>query len=385
MRTVCGLDVHKDSVFMCILDSKGEKIEEKFSTLTPDLDRMRDIMVEHGVQEVAMESTSIYWMPVWNILESDFSLKLVNPLFIKQLPGRKTDVKDAHWIATVLQKELIRGSYVPEHAIQELRLIERRQADLRKKGVRVLQRIDEALQRCNIRLSNYVSDVESKSMQKVIAAIICGERDGIKLARLVHGRTRNKYGMKVLVDSLTGCITPSVVFALAQLKEELEMIRKHEEACLKEMARLCMELYAAEVELLDTIPGVAKQSAMTIIAELGVDLKMFATAAALVGWLGLRPRNEESAGKIKSKKTMHGNKYLRVILVQCAWAAIREKGSRFKNKYNMLRKRMSPQKALIAIARKLVLVIWNVLTKKEVYNPLLGHRPALVSQHNIVR
>jgi len=346
---------------------------------------MRDIMVEHGVQEVAMESTSIYWMPVWNILESDFSLKLVNPLFIKQLPGRKTDVKDAHWIATVLQKELIRGSYVPEHAIQELRLIERRQADLRKKGVRVLQRIDEALQRCNIRLSNYVSDVESKSMQKVIAAIICGERDGIKLARLVHGRTRNKYGMKVLVDSLTGCITPSVVFALAQLKEELEMIRKHEEACLKEMERLCMELYAAEVELLDTIPGVAKQSAMTIIAELGVDLKMFATAAALVGWLGLRPRNEESAGKIKSKKTMHGNKYLRVILVQCAWAAIREKGSRFKNKYNMLRKRMSPQKALIAIARKLVLVIWNVLTKKEVYNPLLGHRPALVSQHNIVR
>ena len=385
MRTVCGLDVHKDSVFMCILDSKGEKIEEKFSTLTPDLDRMRDIMVEHGVQEVAMESTSIYWMPVWNILESDFSLKLVNPLFIKQLPGRKTDVKDAHWIATVLQKELIRGSYVPGHSIQELRLIERGQADLRKKGVRVLQRMDAVLQRCNIRLSNYVSDVESKSMQKVVAAIICGERDGIKLARLVHGRTRNKYGMSVLADSLTGHITPSVIFNLAQLKEELEMIRKHEEACLKEMERMCTELYAAEVQLLDTIPGVAKQSAMTIIAELGVDLKMFATAAALVGWLGLRPRNEESAGKIKSKKTMHGNKYLRVILVQCAWAAIREKGSRFKNKYYLLRKRMNSQKALIAIARKLVLVIWNVLTKKEVYNPLLGHRPLLVNQHNMVR
>lgn len=379
MRTVCGLDVHKDSIFMCILRPNGEKIEEKFSTLTPDLDRMRDIMITHGVCEVAMESTSIYWMPIWRILESDFPLKLVNPLFIKQLPGRKTDVKDAEWIATVLQKELIRGSYVPEHDIQELRLIERRQADLRKKGVRVLQRIDAVLQRCNIRLSNYVSDVESKSMQKVIEAIIAGERDGVKLSHLVHGRTKNKYGSKVIADSLTGYITPAAVFSLEQLMEELSLIRKHETACLQEMERRCSELYSSQVELLDTIPGIAKQSAMTIIAELGVNLEMFATASALVGWLGLRPRNEESAGKIKSKKIMHGNKYLRTILVQCAWAASREKGSRFKEKYNMLKKRMNKQKALIAIARKLVLVIWNVLTKNEVYNPLMGHRPILVN------
>jgi Transposase and inactivated derivatives len=374
MRTVCGLDVHKDSVFMCILGESGEKIEEKYSTLTPDLDRMRDLMVTHHVGEVAMESTSIYWVPIWRILESDFSLKLVNPLFIKQLPGRKTDIKDAHWIALVLQKELIRGSYVPEHEIQELRLIERRQADLRKKGVRVLQRIDNILQRCNIRLSNYVSDVESKSMLKVIDAIIAGERDGKKLARLVHGRTKNKHGTSIIESSLSGYITTSVVFNLKQLTEELFLLRKHEDECLKEMERMCSELYAAQVEHLDTIPGIAKQSAMTIVAELGVNLEMFATASALVGWLGLRPRNEESAGKIKSKKTMHGNKYLRLILVQCAWAAIREKDSRFKTKYNLLKKRMNKHKALIAIARKLVLVIWNVLTKNEVYNPLLGHK-----------
>lgn len=374
MRTVCGLDVHKDSVFMCILDEKGGKIEEKFSTLTPDLDRMRDLMISHGVSEVAMESTSIYWVPIWRILESDFSLKLVNPLFIKQLPGRKTDIKDAQWIATALQKELIQGSYVPEHNIQELRLIERRQADLRKKGVRVLQRIDNALQRCNIRLSNYVSDVESKSMQKVIEAIIAGERDGRKLSYLVHGRTKNKHGSKTIEDSLSGYITPAVVFNLEQLMEELSLLRKQESACLREMERMCESIYSQQVELLDTIPGVAKQSAMTIVAELGVDLKMFSTAAALVGWIGLRPRNEESAGKIKSKKTMHGNKYLRVILVQCAWAAIREKGSRFKEKYNLLKKRMNKQKALIAIARKLTLVIWNVITKKQAYNPLMGHK-----------
>lgn len=379
MRTVCGLDVHKDSIFMCILRPDGEKIEEKFSTLTPDLDRMRDLMVEAGVLEVAMESTSIYWMPVWHILECDFELKLVNPLFIKQVPGRKTDVKDAQWIATVLQKELIKGSYVPDYHIQELRLIERRQADLRKKGVRVVQRIDNILQRCNIRLSNYVSTVESKSMLKCIDAIIDGERDGVKLSRLVHGRTKNKHGSKTIADSLTGYITPGSVFNLEQLREELALIRKQEEACLKEMERMCQELYSKEIELLDTIPGVGKQSAMTIVAELGVDLKMFATASSLVGWLGLRPRNEESAGKIKSKKTMHGNKYLRVILVQCAWAAIRENGSRFKTKYNLLRKRMNKQKALIAIARKLALVIWNVLSKKETYNPLSGHRHPVVN------
>lgn len=379
MRTVCGLDVHKDSVFMCILGENGEKVEEKFCTLTPDLDRMRDLMIWHGVVEVALESTSIYWMPIWHILASDFSLKLVNPLFIKQLPGRKTDVKDAQWIATVLQKDLIRGSYVPDPDIQELRLIERRQADLRKKGVRVLQRIDAVLQRCNIRLSNYVSDVESKSMQKVIDAIIAGERDGTKLSYLVHGRTKNKHGSKVIADSLTGYITDAAVFSLNQLIEELSLIRKHEAACLQEMERRCGELYSVQVELLDTIPGIAKQSAMTIVAELGVNLEMFATASALVGWLGLRPRNEESAGKIKSKKTMHGNKYLRVILVQCAWAAIREKGSRFKEKYNLLKKRMNKQKALVAIARKLLLIIWNVLTKNQAYNPLLGHRPILAN------
>jgi Transposase and inactivated derivatives len=378
MKKVCGIDVHKDSVFMCIMNEKEEKIEEKFSTLTPDLDRMRDLMVESGVSEVAMESTSIYWIPVWRILECDFSMKLVNPLFIKQLPGRKTDVKDAEWIATLLLKGLIKGSYVPDSQIQELRLYERRQADLRKKGVRVVQRIDMTLQRSNIRFSNYSSDVESKSMEKVIYAIISGERDGAKLAKLVHGRIKNKHGYKTISDSLSGYITPGIVFSLEQLMEELNLIRNHELACLAEMERICNELYAKEVELLDTIPGVAKQSAMTIVSELGVDLKMFATASALVGWLGLRPRNEESAGIIKSRKTMHGNKYLRVILIQCAWAATREKGSKFAQKYKLLRKRMNKQKALVAIARKLVLVIWNIITKKEEYNPALGYIPRIV-------
>ena len=158
MDKVCGLDVHKDSVFACILNEKGEKIlEERYGTLTPDLDKLRDTLVDHGVGRVAMESTSIYWMPVWRVLSSDFSMTLVNPYLIKQLPGRKSDVKDAHWIAQCLQKEMLRGSYVPDDDTQQMRQYSRRYRYLTKQTVRVEQRLDNHLQRCNIRFSNYVS------------------------------------------------------------------------------------------------------------------------------------------------------------------------------------------------------------------------------------
>jgi transposase len=183
MDKVCGLDVHKDSVFACILEEKGEKIlEEKFGTLTPDLDNLRKTLVEHGVGRVAMESTSIYWMPVWHVLASDFELKLANPYFIKQLPGRKSDVKDAHWIATALQKELIKGSYVPDSDLQKMRQYGRRYRYLTRGIVRIEQRMDNHLQRCNIRFSNYVSNSGSNvSLRKVVRGVIAGERDPVKL------------------------------------------------------------------------------------------------------------------------------------------------------------------------------------------------------------
>lgn len=156
MRNVAGLDVHKDSVYLCILQENGEKIEKIYGVLTPELDSMRDLQVENDVGEVTMESTSIYWTPIWRVLESDFSLKLVNPLFIKQLPGRKSDVKDAEWIATCLKKDLIRGSYVPDETIQRMRQYDRRIFDLNNEINRKLSKMDAVMQRCNIRLSNYV-------------------------------------------------------------------------------------------------------------------------------------------------------------------------------------------------------------------------------------
>ena len=370
MDRVCGLDVHKDSVFMCILTENGEKIEEVFGTLTPELDRLRDLLISHGVGKVAMESTSIYWIPLWRVLECDFEVKLVNPYFIRQLPGRKTDVKDAHWIATVLQKELIKDSYVPEARIQQLRQYNRRMFNLNRSKQRAEVAIDLTLQRCNIRLSNYVSDIGSKSMRKVVTALMTGETDAGKLMLLVHRRIRNKHSDQTIKDSLTGIVSSADIDMIRMSMEEVELFEKQIQECEDKMAAICEEHFAPEMEILQTAPGIKQRSAMSIIAEIGVEMKTFVTAAALVGWAGLRPRNDQSAGKIKGRKTLHGNKYLRIILTQCAWGASRTQSERFYVRYNTLKKRMNHNKALIANARKLLVVIWNMLSKNQSYKPL---------------
>jgi transposase len=367
MERVCGLDVHKDSVFMCILTESGEKIEEVFGTLTADLERLRDRLVEHHVGRIAMESTSVYWIPIWRILETDFDVKLVNPYFLRQLPGRKTDVKDAHWIATILQKDLIKGSFVPENRIQELRLYNRRIAYLNRNLQRADQSIDLILQRCNIRLSNYVTDVGGKSMRKVVRAISQGQTDPEVLVSLVHTRTKNKHGVQAMKDAVTGVLSPADMDVLTMALEEAEFYEKQLTACQEKLVKLCGNYYREELELLQTVPGIKETSAASIIAEVGVDMKYFQTASNLVGWTGLRPRNDQSAGKIKGRKTLHGNKYLRIMLVQCAWGASRTKSSLFYSRFNVLKKRMNHKKALIANARKLLVVIWNILAKRQAY------------------
>jgi len=371
MEKVCGLDVHKDSVFACILDEKGEKIlEKRYGTLTPDLEKLRDALVEHGAGRVAMESTSIYWMPIWRVLAPDFVLTLVNPYLIKQLPGRKTDVKDAYWIAQCLQKEMLRGSYVPCEELQQMRQYSRRYMYLSKQIVRIEQRMDNHLQRCNIRFSNYVSNQgKNVSIRKVISSIINkGERDPEKLCRLVHGRIKNKHGKDVITASLSGVISDTDVEMFRQCKEELELMEKQQSQCIKLLEELANKYYAKEISLLCTIPGIKTLSAMCILAEVGGDMKAFFSAAMLIGWAGLRPRNEESAGKIRSRKTLHGNKYLRRILVEVAWSVSRSNKSFLGKKYNQLAKRMKHQKALLAIARKLLVIVFNVLSKKQPFD-----------------
>lgn len=363
MEKVCGLDVHKDSVFACILDEQGKKIlEKRYRTLTPDLTTLREALIEQGCGSVAMESTSIYWIPVWHVLESDFSLKLANPYFIKQLPGRKSDVKDAQWIAECLQKDLIKGSFVPEGILQQMRQVSRQLRRLSKSITRVKQQIDNQLQRCNIRFSNYVSNQGNNvSLRKIVDALIAGERDPSRLVRPVHGRTKNKHGHQVIAASMEGVINPTDIEMLKGCMEQINLFEKQQAACLNHLEELADAYFAGEISLLCTIPGIQKYSAMCILSEIGNDMSVFGKASHLVGWAGLRPRNDESAGKIQSRKTMHGNKYLRQMLVEVSWSAARSKKTFLGKKYYLLSKRMKSQKALLSITRKILVIIFNVL------------------------
>ena len=363
MRTVCGLDVHKVSVFVCIINENGVLFQEKFGVLTPDLERMVDVLHEYEATEVCMESTSIYWMPVWRVLEPYFSLKLVNPYFIKQLPGKKSDIKDAEWIATCLLKDLIRGSYVPEDRIQQLRQYDRRIFDLSKEIVYKLTKLDAALQRCNIRISNYVSTTDGKSYKSVVEKIASGETDPETLTKLIHGRTINRVGREVITASLTGVITQVDIDVIHQMNEEVKLAQKHKDECLAKMEELCNKWFPKQMENLQTIPGVKLRSATSIIAELGTDMSSFEDAAHLVSWSGLKPRNDESAGKIKSRKITHGNKFLRKTLIECSWAAAKTRGC-FYNTFSYHQtvvRRKNKMKVQVAIARKLLAAIWFIL------------------------
>ena len=363
MRTVCGLDVHKDSVFVCILNENGILFQDKIGVLTPDLERLVVVLHEHGATEVCMESTSIYWMPVWRILEPYFSLKLVNPYFIKQLPGKKSDVKDAEWIATCLLKDLIRGSYVPDDRIQQLRQYDRRIFDLNKDIVYKLTKLDAALQRCNIRISNYVSATDGKSYQKVVEKIAEGTTDPKVLAGLIHGRIMNRVGKDVITSSLTGVITQTDIDVIRQIRDEVMLAQKHRKECLDKMEELCNKWFPEQMKNLQTVPGVSLRSATSVIAELGTDMSSFEDAAHLVSWSGLKPRNDESAGKIKSRKITHGNKFLRKTLIECTWAAAKKQGC-FYNTFSYHQtvvRRKNKMKVLVAIARKMLTAIWFIL------------------------
>ena len=351
------------------MNDSGVIFQEKFGTLTSELNRLSFDLEAHDVSLVGMESTSVYWRPVWKRLSSVCEQKLVNPYFIKQLPGKKSDVKDAEWIATCLSKDLIRGSYVPEERIQQLRLYDRRVHDLNHEIVTKLNRLDAALQRCNIRISNYVSSIDGKAYREIVALIAQGKTSPEELAEKVHGRTLNKHGRDVIIDSLTGTLSPVDIDIIAMYKAELDLAREHKDMCLKKMEEICTAHFKDQLDNLTTIPGIKGPSACAIIAELGVDMSAFQTPAHLISWAGLKPRNDESAGKIKSRRITHGNKYLRKTLIECAWAAGRTRDchfSRFSYHQTVVRKK-SKMKVQVAIARKLLTAIWFVLSTGKPY------------------
>lgn len=370
MKTA-GLDVHKDSVFCAVFDGKKYSDVEVFETFTPGIGKLGDYLKDSGVQRVAMESTSIYWIPVWNVLsEMGFELMLVNPFLIKQLPGRKSDVKDAQWIAQLLYKDMLRGSFVPGEQIQELRSYTRAYGKLQQRITRMQTKMDNILVQAGIRLSSLVSDIGGKSMLGVIDALIAGETDPHRLGKLVYANRKNKENGR-LASALTGCIKEHHRFNLQMAKAEHDLLVKQAEEYLAKIDGICLRCFPTQQALLKTIPGVSRISSAVIIAETGADMKVFDNSAKLSGWIGLRPKNDESAGKYKSTAITRGNKYLKAMLVQVAWAATRRKGSYFKDKFNRLSIRKSAKKALIAIARKIAVVAWNILKDLKPYNPAL--------------
>ena len=369
MRIVCGLDVHKDSVYLCILSSTGEIVEKVFGVLTFQLAKMRDLMLKHHVQEVGMESTSVYWIPIWRVLEPHFKLKLVNPYFIKQLPGHKSDVKDAQWIAECMLKELVRGSFVPPERIQQLRQYDRRIFDLDDEINRKLSKLDAALQRCNIRLSNYVSNTDSKSYKEVVARISEGITDPKVLVEEIHGRIINRHGRNTIIAALTGVITQADSDMMRQIREEIDIAERHKQECIDKMQEICEKEYSDQLRNLQTIPGVKLRAATSLIAEIGIDMSHFETANHLASWSGLKPRNDESNKVIKSKRITHGNRYLRRTIIECSWAASRTQGcffSRFSYHQTQVRKK-TKMKVQVAISRKLLICAWHILSKNVPY------------------
>ena len=378
MKVVCGLDVHKDSVFCCILCANGEKIQHKFGVLTEELLTLRDLMVSEGVEECAMESTSIYWIPIWRVLEGSVKLHLVNPYFIKQLPGKKSDVNDAEWIATCLSKELIASSFVPDDKIQRLRQYDRRIFDLNASISRNLVKLDQCIQRCNIRISNYISTTDSKGYRSIVKLISQGVTDAEVLVKELHGRTINRHGRETLVKALTGVVSETDIDIIKQLVEEIELQQRHKDEAQQKMTALCMEWFPQEVENLQTIPGVKERSATSIIAEIGTDMTHFQTPKKLVSWAGLRPRNEESAGKIKARGITHGNRFVRKTMIECSWGAARMKESFFAEfSYRQcIERRKNKMKVQVAIARKILVAVWYVLSQGTQYIKPTDHYTA---------
>jgi len=381
MKKTSGLDVHKDTIFCGVYNGKTHNEVKEYSTLTDSIRSMGEDLQSEGVEEVAIESTGIYWIPVWNILEEmGFKLMLVNPYLIKQMPGRKSDVKDAQWIATLLHKGLLRGSLVPSKEIRELRSYSRRYMKLQHRQTAVLQDMDRNLVMCSIRITSFIGNISAKSVLNVVEQIVHGITDPEVLIDSIHGRIVNKHKRATILQSLTGHITAHHQFLLGQSFEEYQMIIRQINSCLHMMQEICNQYFKKQHELLSTIPGVNNTAAMILIAETGADMIAFENSSKFSGWIGLRPRNDESAGKYKSTAITKGNKYLKSILVQIAWAASRTKGSYFKEKFTRLSIRKPRRKALIAIARKIAVLMWNILHYEQCYDParLIIYEPGKV-------
>ena len=365
----CGIDVHK-KVLVATIRGTGIKLETRtFSSFTESIEQLRDWLKEEGITHIAMESTGVYWKPVFNILEADFDIILANARHIKNVPGHKTDKRDSKWISKLLLYGLLKGSFIPPKPIRELRDLTRYRRKIVGQIASEKNRIQKILEDANIKLSSVVSDMSGATATKIINAMIEGETNVEELTKFRHGKMQAS--VEELASSLKGNLTEHHKFMLTTVKESI--IEK--EAIIEKLdKRIDEHLRANELildaELLQTIPGVGKDAAASILAETGNDMSQFPNEQHLSSWAGMSPGNNESAGKKKSSRTTHGDIYLKILLVQCAWAATRTKDTFLRSKYDSLVLRRGKKRALIAVGHKILIASYFILKDKVEYKEL---------------
>ena len=363
----CGLDVHKETVVACIMGTGIKKEVRTYTTMTNDLLRLKGWLQETGITHVAIESTGVYWKPVFNILEDNVEVILVNARHVKNVPGRKTDVQDSEWLCRLLRSGLLRGSFIPPRGIRELRDLTRYKRKLIQAIVAEKQRVEKVLEDANIKLSSIASDTFGASGKRIIEELIKGKLEAEEMAELSKGRLRRK--REHLKEALVGEVREHHKF---MIKVSLKHIRAMEKILLGVERKIREKIerdYKEEDELLQTIPSV-KENASTVIAEIGVDMDIFPNEMHLSSWAGMSPGNNESAGKKKPGSTTYGNKCLKAILTEFGWVASRMKDTYLRSKYHSLVGRRGKKRALVALGHKILIMCYHILKYKRPYKEL---------------
>jgi transposase len=365
-----GLDVHQANVVACVRLAEGARASQEvrtFETTTKGLLALAQWLREAGCTHVAMESTGVYWKPVWHVLEGEFELVLANASHIRNVPGRKTDVNDAMWIADLLAHGLIRGSFVPPSAIQELRDLTRTRKQLVREVARHVQRIQKTLEDANIKIVGVISDILGKSGRAFLDALIAGETDPEKLADLASGRLRASRAQ--IVEALRGRVREHHRF---MLKLHLEQVNSLQNAIAQLETRLGerLEPFREDVKLLVSMPGISCTAAQVMASEMGMDMQRFPSADSLVSWAGMCPRSDESAGKRRSTRIRKGAPWLKTTLIQAAWAAVRTKNSYLRTLFHRLKARRGAMKAVVAVAASMLRSAYYMLSRRVPYQDL---------------
>jgi transposase len=386
----CGIDIHKRTAVACVIvpgaDGQPTKTVRTFGTMTDDLLALADWLASENVSNVALEATGVYWKSLWNLLEANFTLVLANPQHIKAVPGRKTDVKDAEWIADLLRHGLLRGSFVPDRPQRELRELTRYRTALVRERAREVNRVQKTLEGANIKLGDVASNVLGASGRAMLQGLVAGTTDTATLADLAKGKLRDK--RTALERALSGRMGPHQRFLLAEQLCHIDTLDDAIERVSAEIAER-VQPFDSDIDRLDAIPGVGRRTAEALVAEMGTDMRRFPTAAHLASWAGMCPGNHESAGKQQSGRTRPGNKWLKATLVEAAQAIARTRGTYLAAQFRRLAARRGKHKAAVAVGHSLLVIAYHLLAHDRDYADLgptyFDERDRQLVQRRLVR